>query len=151
MVDPPRAPTGIWRHFRRTGIAANRAQEARSHAPHQEDDRVEILAACPSIGVNPGETPIAMLCGNKDQRPGDYSDTWRAFRPSLPMPRNQTKYGIQARSGGGTVLSARNDRRGGRPGDRQANCSPTPHMAAKVIAWVKRIHTMKAAIDPTTW
>jgi len=94
-------------------------------------------------------TPIAMLVRNKDQRPGDSSDMAVAFRPSMPdahrTRRSTGNPGPQRRR---TVLSARNDRRVAAGADRQANCSPTP-LASEVIAWVKRIHTIEAAIDPT--
>lgn len=114
--------------------------------PRKEDDRVEILSGLLD-GVTLG-TPIAMVVRNKDQRPGDYSEMAVAFRPSHADATYQAKYGIQARSGGGRA-SARETI------GRVAAGAIAKQLLAKaqgteVIAWVKRIHTIEATIDPAS-
>ncbi len=113
--------------------------------PRKEDDRVEILSGLLD-GVTLG-TPIAMVVRNKDQRPGDYKEMEVAFRPSHADATYQAKYGIQARSGGGRA-SARETI------GRVAAGSIAKQLLAQandteVLAWVKRIHTIEAQIDPT--
>jgi chorismate synthase len=112
--------------------------------PRKEDDRVEILSGLLD-GVTLG-TPIALLVRNKDQRPQDYQEMAVAFRPSHADATYQAKYGIQARSGGGRA-SARETI------GRVAAGAIAKQLLAKaadteVLAWVQRIHTIEAAIDP---
>jgi chorismate synthase len=114
--------------------------------PRKEDDRVEVLSGLLD-GVTLG-TPIAMVVRNKDQRPQDYKEMEVAFRPSHADATYQAKYGIQARSGGGRA-SARETI------GRVAAGAIAKQLLAKangteVIAWVKRIHTLEASIDPAT-
>ncbi|MEI6830860.1 MAG: chorismate synthase [Synechococcaceae cyanobacterium ELA445] len=114
--------------------------------PRKEDDRVEILSGLLD-GVTIG-TPIALVVRNKDQRPGDYREMEVAYRPSHADATYQLKYGIQARSGGGRA-SARETI------GRVAAGAIAKQLLAKaqgteVIAWVQRIHTIEATIDPAT-
>ncbi|MCP9800492.1 chorismate synthase [Synechococcus sp. RedBA-s] len=112
--------------------------------PRKEDDRVEILSGLLD-GVTLG-TPIAMVVRNKDQRPGDYSEMAVAFRPSHADATYQAKYGIQARSGGGRA-SARETIGRVAAGAIAKQLLARAH-GTEVIAWVKRIHTIEATIDP---
>jgi chorismate synthase len=114
--------------------------------PRKEDDRVEILSGLLD-GVTLG-TPIAMVVRNKDQRPGDYSEMAVAFRPSHADATYQAKYGIQARSGGGRA-SAR-ETIGRVAAGAIAKQLLTRAHGTEVIAWVKRIHTIEATIDPAS-
>jgi len=112
--------------------------------PRKEDDRIEILSGLLD-GVTLG-TPIAMVVRNKDQRPQDYQEMAVAFRPSHADATYQAKYGIQARSGGGRA-SARETI------GRVAAGAIAKQLLAKaggteVLAWVQRIHTIEAAIEP---
>ncbi|QPN62237.1 chorismate synthase [Synechococcus sp. CBW1004] len=112
--------------------------------PRKEDDRVEILSGLLD-GVTLG-TPIAMVVRNKDQRPQDYQEMAVAFRPSHADATYQAKYGIQARSGGGRA-SARETI------GRVAAGAIAKQLLARaggteVLAWVQRIHTIEAQIDP---
>jgi chorismate synthase len=112
--------------------------------PRKEDDQVEILSGLLN-GVTLG-TPIAMVVRNKDQRPQDYKEMKVAFRPSHADATYQAKYGIQARSGGGRA-SARETI------GRVAAGAIAKQLLAKangteVLAWVQRIHTIEAQIDP---
>jgi chorismate synthase len=93
-------------------------------------------------------TPIALVVRNKDQRPQDYKEMEVAFRPSHADATYQAKYGIQARSGGGRS-SARETI--GRVAAGAIAKQLLAHVAGtEVIAWVKRIHTIEASIDPAT-
>jgi chorismate synthase len=88
-----------------------------------------------------------MLVRNRDQRPADYKDMEMAFRPSHADATYQAKYGIQARSGGGRA-SARETI------GRVAAGAIAKQLLARVngtevIAWVRRIHTIEASIDPS--
>ncbi|MFZ9570493.1 MAG: chorismate synthase [Vulcanococcus sp.] len=114
--------------------------------PRKEDDRVEILSGLLD-GVTLG-TPIAMVVRNKDQRPQDYKEMEVAFRPSHADATYQAKYGIQARSGGGRA-SARETIGRVAAGAIAKQLLAKAH-GTEVIAWVKRIHTLEATIDPAT-
>jgi chorismate synthase len=120
--------------------------QSRITTPRREDDRVEVLSGLLD-GVTLG-TPIAMLVRNRDQRPQDYKEMEVAFRPSHADATYQAKYGIQARSGGGRA-SARET-----IGRVAAGAIAKQVLArangTEVIAWVRRIHTIEAAVDPAS-
>jgi chorismate synthase len=123
-----------------------RPGQSRITTPRKEDDRVEILSGLLD-GVTLG-TPIALVVRNQDQRPQDYREMEVAFRPSHADATYQAKYGIQARSGGGRA-SARETI--GRVAAGAIAKQLLAHVAGtEVIAWVKRIHTIEASIDPAT-
>jgi chorismate synthase len=89
-----------------------------------------------------------MMVRNRDQRPGDYKEMAVAFRPSHADATYQAKYGIQARSGGGRA-SARETI--GRVAAGAIARQLLAHArGSEVIAWVRRIHTIEAEIDPAT-
>jgi chorismate synthase len=118
--------------------------QSRITTPRKEDDRVEILSGLLD-GLTLG-TPIAMVVRNTDQRPQDYREMEVAFRPSHADATYQAKYGIQARSGGGRA-SARETI--GRVAAGAIAKQLLAHVAGtEVIAWVRRIHTIEASIDP---
>jgi chorismate synthase len=87
-----------------------------------------------------------MVVRNKDQRPQDYQDMAVAFRPSHADATYQAKYGIQARSGGGRA-SAR-DTIGRVAAGAIAKQLLAKSKGTEVLAWVQRIHTIEAQIDP---
>jgi chorismate synthase len=123
-----------------------RPGQSRITTPRKEDDRVEILSGLLD-GVTLG-TPIALVVRNKDQRPQDYQEMEVAYRPSHADATYQAKYGIQARSGGGRA-SARETI--GRVAAGAIAKQLLAHVAGtEVIAWVKRIHTIEASIDPAS-
>ncbi len=123
-----------------------RPGQSRITTPRREDDRVEILSGLLD-GVTLG-TPIALVVRNQDQRPQDYKEMEVAFRPSHADATYQAKYGIQARSGGGRA-SARETI--GRVAAGAIAKQLLAHVAGtEVIAWVRRIHTIEASIDPAT-
>ena len=125
----------------------DRRRPGQSHitTPRKEADQVEVLSGLLDGQTTLG-TPIAMLVRNKDQRPGDYKDMAVAFRPSHADATYQVKYGVQARSGGGRA-SARETI------GRVAAGAIAKQLLAKaagteVLAWVKRIHSIEATVDP---
>jgi chorismate synthase len=87
-----------------------------------------------------------MVVRNKDQRPQDYKEMEVAFRPSHADATYQAKYGIQARSGGGRA-SARETIGRVAAGAIAKQLLAKAH-GTEVLAWVQRIHTIEAAIDP---
>jgi len=146
IVDgcPPRLP--IDREAIQAELDRRRPGQSRITTPRKEDDRVEILSGLLD-GLTLG-TPIAMLVRNKDQRPQDYQEMKVAFRPSHADATYQAKYGIQARSGGGRA-SARET-----IGRVAAGAIAKQLLAlvagTEVIAWVWRIHSLEASIDPAS-
>ena len=141
---PPRLPLDL--AAIQAELDRRRPGQSRITTPRREDDRVEILSGLLD-GLTLG-TPIAMVVRNQDQRPQDYREMEVAFRPSHADATYQAKYGIQARSGGGRA-SARETI------GRVAAGAIAKQLLARVagtevIAWVRRIHTIEASIDPAT-
>jgi len=146
IVDgcPPRLP--IDPEAIQAELDRRKPGQSRITTPRKEDDCVEILSGLLD-GLTLG-TPIALVVRNKDQRPQDYKEMEVAFRPSHADATYQAKYGIQARSGGGRS-SARETI--GRVAAGAIAKQLLAHVAGtEVIAWVKRIHTIEASIDPAS-
>ncbi|MCP9837405.1 chorismate synthase [Cyanobium sp. N.Huapi 1H5] len=139
---PPRLPLDLEQI--QADLDRRRPGQSRITTPRKEEDRVEILSGLLD-GVTLG-TPIAMVVRNKDQRPGDYQEMQVAFRPSHADATYQAKYGIQARSGGGRA-SARETIGRVAAGAVAKQLLARTH-GTEVIAWVRRIHTIEATIDP---
>ncbi|KAF0654143.1 chorismate synthase [Cyanobium sp. Copco_Reservoir_LC18] len=139
---PPRLPLDLEQI--QADLDRRRPGQSRITTPRKEEDRVEILSGLLD-GVTLG-TPIAMVVRNKDQRPGDYQEMQVAFRPSHADATYQAKYGIQARSGGGRA-SARETIGRVAAGAVAKQLLAHTH-GTEVIAWVRRIHTIEAQIDP---
>ena len=141
---PPRLPLDLEQI--QADLDRRRPGQSRITTPRKEEDRVEILSGLLD-GVTLG-TPIAMVVRNKDQRPGDYQEMQVAFRPSHADATYQAKYGIQARSGGGRA-SARETIGRVAAGSVAKQLLARTH-GTEVIAWVRRIHTIEATIDPAS-
>ncbi|WP_094585813.1 chorismate synthase [Synechococcus sp. BO 8801] len=141
---PPRLPLDLEQI--QADLDRRRPGQSRITTPRKEEDRVEILSGLLD-GVTLG-TPIAMVVRNKDQRPGDYQEMQVAFRPSHADATYQAKYGIQARSGGGRA-SARETIGRVAAGAVAKQLLARTH-GTEVIAWVRRIHTIEAVIDPAS-
>ncbi len=139
---PPRLPLDLEQI--QADLDRRRPGQSRITTPRKEEDRVEILSGLLD-GVTLG-TPIAMVVRNKDQRPGDYQEMQVAFRPSHADATYQAKYGIQARSGGGRA-SARETIGRVAAGSVAKQLLARTH-GTEVIAWVRRIHTIEASINP---
>jgi chorismate synthase len=145
IVDgcPPRLPLDL--AAIQTELDRRKPGQSRITTPRKEDDRVEILSGLLD-GVTLG-TPIAMVVRTKDQRPQDYREMEVAFRPSHADATYQAKYGIQARSGGGRA-SARETIGRVAAGAIAKQLLARTH-GTEVLAWVQRIHTIEAQVDPT--
>ena len=111
--------------------------------PRKEADRMEILSGID--GNKTLGTPIAILVRNKDQRPTDYSEMQKVFRPSHADATYQAKYGIQAPTGGGRA-SAR-ETIGRVAAGAIAKQLLLKESNTEVLAWVKRIHDIEADIN----
>jgi chorismate synthase len=146
IVDgcPPRLPLDV--EAIQAELDRRKPGQSRITTPRKEDDRVEILSGLLD-GVTLG-TPIAMVVRNKDQRPQDYKEMEVAFRPSHADATYQAKYGIQARSGGGRA-SARETIGRVAAGAIAKQLLARAH-GTEVLAWVQRIHTIEAQVDPAT-
>jgi chorismate synthase len=144
IVDgcPPRLPLDL--EAIQAELDRRRPGQSRITTPRKEEDRVEILSGLLD-GITMG-TPIAMLVRNQDQRPQDYKEMEVAFRPSHADATYQAKYGIQARSGGGRA-SAR-ETIGRVAAGAIAKQLLARAAGSEVLAWVKRIHTIEASVDP---
>ena len=111
--------------------------------PRNEDDKFEILSGIK--GNTTLGTPIAILIRNKDQRPTDYSDLEKVFRPSHADGTYHLKYGIQANSGGGRA-SARETIGRVAAGAIAKQFLKSLHNI-EILSWVKRIHDIDSDIN----
>jgi len=84
-------------------IAAEMARRSPGNSPYaskrKEADKVEILSGV-FDGVTTG-TPIALVIYNHDQRPEDYDELMRVFRPGHGDFTYTAKYGLRDHRGGG--------------------------------------------------
>ncbi|CAN1211705.1 chorismate synthase [Tumidithrix helvetica PCC 7403] len=114
--------------------------------PRKEDDRCEILS-----GVFEGKTtgtPISILVRNKDARSQDYNEMADKFRPSHADATYQAKYGIRNWQGGGR--SSARETIGRVAAGAIAKKILQQVAGVEIIAYVKRIKDLEAAIDPNT-
>jgi chorismate synthase len=111
----------------------------------KEGDRVEILSGVVD-GLTLG-TPIALLVRNEDQRSRDYEELKEKYRPSHADFAYDQKFGIRAVSGGGRA-SARETI--GRVAAGAIAKTLLAKFGVEVLAYVEKIHTLKANIDPLT-
>jgi len=112
--------------------------------PRDEPDRAEILS-----GLFEGQTlgsPIAIIVRNTDARPAAYADFKDTFRPSHADYTYEAKYGIRNWQGGGRA-SARET-----VGRVAAGAIARKLLAVaanvEVLAYVRRVHTIEAAVVP---
>ncbi len=115
--------------------------------PRAEADRCQILS-----GVFEGQTlgtPICVAVMNQDARPEAYREVQAAYRPSHADYTYQAKYGIRNWQGGGRA-SARETigRVAAAAIAKQVLASLFP--ALEIVAYVKSIHDLEAAVDPAT-
>ena len=110
--------------------------------PRNEADKVEILSGIKG-NLTLG-TPIAMVVRNKDQKPNDYDNLEKVFRPSHADGTYHLKYGIQASSGGGRA-SAR-ETIGRVAGGAIAKQLLKKLHDIEILSWVQRIHNIDSDI-----
>ncbi len=113
--------------------------------PRAEPDRARILA-----GVFEGRTlgsPIAIVVRNEDARPEAYADFKDRYRPSHADFTYEAKYGIRNWQGGGRA-SAR-ETIGRVAAGAIAKKILAERFGVEVVAYVRRVHSIEAAIDPS--
>ncbi|MGB0561050.1 MAG: chorismate synthase [Spirulinaceae cyanobacterium] len=121
-----------------------RPGQSKITTPRKEADRCEILS-----GVFQGQTlgtPISILVRNKDPRPQDYAEMQTKYRPSHADATYDAKYGIRNWQGGGRA-SAR-ETIGRVAGGAIAQKLLAQVAGVEIVAYVKRIHTLEATVDP---
>ena len=120
--------------------------QSRLTSPRKEADEVEILSGV-FEGVTLG-TPIALLVRNADARPSAYEDMKNLYRPSHADFTYEAKYGIRNWQGGGRA-SARET-----VGRVAAGAIARKILAqvagVEVLAWVDRVQSIQAKVDPAT-
>ncbi len=119
-----------------------RPGQSKITTPRNEADKVEILSGIKgdlTLG-----TPIAMIVRNKDQKPNDYDNLEKVFRPSHADGTYHLKYRIQADSGGGRA-SAR-ETIGRVAGGAIAKQLLKKLYDIEILSWVKRIHNIDSDI-----
>lgn len=121
-----------------------RPGQSRITTPRQETDTCEILS-----GVFQGKTlgtPIALLVRNQDTRPEDYSEMAQIYRPSHADATYDAKYGIRNWQGGGR--SSARETIGRVAAGAIAKKILRQFAGVEIIAYVRRIRDLEAAIDP---
>jgi chorismate synthase len=114
--------------------------------PRKEEDICEILS-----GVFEGKTTgtsIAILVRNKDARSQDYNEMAVKYRPSHADATYDAKYGIRTWQGGGR--SSARETIGRVAAGAIAKKILKQVAGVEIVAYVKRIKDLEAAIDPST-
>ena len=95
------APAGIAISVEEIQVELDRRRPGQSEivTPRDEKDRCEILSGT-FEGVTIG-TPVMILVGNEDARPGAYEEMQEKYRPSHADYTYEAKYGIRNWQGGG--------------------------------------------------
>jgi chorismate synthase len=145
VVDgcPPRLPISVGEI--QADLDRRAPGQSRIVSQRKEEDHAHILS-----GVFEGQslgTPISILVWNKDVKSLDYVPMKDLFRPSHADYTYQAKYGIRNWMGGGRA-SARET-----VGRVAAGAIARKLLRVKaqteIIAYVKRVHAIEAAIDPS--
>lgn len=112
----------------------------------KEADQAQILSGV-FEGVTLG-TPISVVVHNQDARSKDYSHMKEVYRPSHADYTYDAKYGVRNWKGGGRA-SAR-ETIGRVAAGAIAKKVLATLWGVEVLAWVERVHTLEAQVDPTT-
>lgn len=144
VVDgcPPRLPLSAEEIQR--DLDRRRPGQSRLVTQRDEADRVEILSGLHD-GLTTG-TPIALVVGNTDHRPGAYDHLEHIYRPSHADFTYQAKYGHRDHRGGGRA-SAR-ETIGRVAGAAVARKLLAAAAGVEVLAWVDQVHDIEAVVDP---
>ena len=140
---PPRLPLTVEDIQR--DLDRRRPGQSAITTPRDEPDRAEILS-----GIFEGQTlgsPIAIIVRNTDARPAAYADFKDTYRPSHADYTYEAKYGIRNWQGGGRA-SAR-ETVGRVAAGAIARKLLVTAAQVEVLAYVRRVHTIEATIDPT--
>jgi chorismate synthase len=144
VVDgcPPRLPLSL--DDIQHDLDRRRPGQSKITTPRNEPDRAEILS-----GLFDGQTlgsPIAIMVRNTDARPAAYADFKDIYRPSHADYTYDAKYGIRNWQGGGRA-SAR-ETIGRVAAGAIARKLLARHAQVEVLAYVHRVHSIEASIDP---
>lgn len=123
-----------------------RPGQSKITTPRQEADSCEILS-----GVFEGKTlgtPLTILVRNKDSRPQDYDEMQEKYRPSHADATYDAKYGIRNYQGGGR--SSARETIGRVAAGAIAKKILNQVAGIEIVAYVKRIKDLEAAINPGT-
>ncbi len=131
--------------FIQAELDRRRPGQSRIVTQRNEADIVEILSGVED-GIAQG-TPIAMLVRNSDQRSRDYEELAGKYRPSHADFTYDAKYGTRSVSGGGRA-SARETI--GRVAAGAVAKLFLKSMGVEVVAWVERVQSIVAVVDPET-
>ena len=145
VVDgcPPRLPLSIDDVQR--DLDRRRPGQSPITTPRDEPDRAEILS-----GLFEGQTlgsPIAIIVRNTDARPEAYAELKDKYRPSHADYTYEAKYGIRNWQGGGRASARETVGRvaAGAVARKLLNAAAP----IEVLAYVRRVHTIEAEIDPS--
>ena len=144
VVDgcPPRLPLTVEEIQR--DLDRRRPGQSTITTPRDEPDRAEILS-----GVFEGQTlgtPIAIMVRNTDARPTAYADFKDTFRPSHADYTYEAKYGIRNWQGGGRASARETIGRVAAGAIARKLLAVTAKV--EVLAYVQRVQTIEAAVDP---
>jgi len=139
---PPRLPltTEEIQH----DLDRRRPGQSQITTPRDEPDRAEILS-----GVFEGQTlgsPIAIIVRNTDAQPAAYAKLKNVYRPSHADYTYEAKYGVRNWQGGGRASARETVGRVAAGAIARKLLSTTAQI--EVVAYVRRVHTIEAAIDP---
>jgi chorismate synthase len=139
---PPRLPltTEEIQH----DLDRRRPGQSQITTPRDEPDRAEILS-----GVFEGQTlgsPIAIIVRNTDAQPAAYAKLKDVYRPSHADYTYEAKYGVRNWQGGGRASARETVGRVAAGAIARKLLSTTAQI--EVVAYVRRVHTIEAAIDP---
>jgi len=145
VVDgcPPRLPITVEEIQR--DLDRRRPGQSAITTPRDEPDRAELLS-----GVFEGQTlgsPIAVLVRNTDARPSAYEDFKDTFRPSHADYTYEAKYGIRNWQGGGRASARETIGRVAAGAIARKLLATAANV--EVLAYVKQVWTIGAAIDPS--
>jgi len=145
VVDgcPPRLPLSVDEIQR--DLDRRRPGQSAITTPRDEPDRAEILSGVfESLTLG---SPIAIMVRNTDARPAAYADFKDTFRPSHADYTYEAKYGIRNWQGGGRASARETIGRVAAGAIARTLLRVSAHI--EVLAYVRRVHTLTAAVDPS--
>jgi len=145
VVDgcPPRLPLKV--EEIQHDLDRRRPGQSSITTPRDEPDRAEILS-----GVFDGQTlgsPIGVIVRNVDARPAAYAEFKDAYRPSHADYTYEAKYGIRNWQGGGRASARETVGRVAAGAIARKLLAVTAQV--EVLAYVRRVHTIDATVDPS--
>ena len=146
VVDgcPPRLPLTV--EEIQHDLDRRRPGQSRITTPRNEPDRAEMLS-----GLFEGHTlgtPLAILVRNTDARPAAYADFKNTYRPSHADYTYEAKYGIRNWQGGGRASARETIGRVAAGAVARKLLAVTAQV--EILAYVQRVHSIEATVDPTT-